>query len=60
MPYNLIVIFKHPFKAGGQVYIPELGPSERGFTEGPKERTGVGIGTPIGCSVGDADGFVEI
>ena len=57
MPVGLIVVFKHSFKACLLAYIPGLGPSERGFTaEGPEEGTGVGIGTPAGCS--GADGLV--
>lgn len=60
-PVGLIVIFEHIFITCLHVYLPGLGLFERVFTaEGPWEVTGVGIGTPVGCSVGDADGFVKI
>ena len=60
MPVGLIVISIHRFMACLHVNVPRFGPCERRFTaEGPEEGAGVEMWTPVGCWVGDADGFVE-
>ena len=58
MPVGRIALTKHCFLACLHAYVPGLGPSEREFTvEGPGEGPVVEIGTPAGCSLGNAYGL---